>query len=271
MFRKLHGVGNDFIIGRYVEGVNYEDLSKKICDRHTGIGADGLLLMKMKGNLPYMVFYNSDGSLAPMCGNGIRCFSYYLILEKVVSGKNFDVDTLSGIMHVEVTNDNPFMCKVCLGKADFSSKKLDLDAKLDTFLDQKIKLSSGKEVEVSAIYMTTHHLVVIVDDLEEAINSGMAQEIQKNKVFTKGINVNLVQVIDRDNVTMKTYERGAGWTLACGTGASSAYVILKKKGLINNEITINLEKGKLKISSIDDDIYMEGPAVEVASEIVFNE
>lgn len=264
MFRKIHGVGNDFIIGKYQEGIDYSVLSQKICERHTGVGADGLLLARMKNNIPYMEFYNSDGTLAPMCGNGIRCFAYYCLLEGIVSGDKFDIDTMSGVMHVEVTNKDPFTCKVCLGKACFSSEKLDLDTDSDTFLDQKLKLDSGEEVLVSAIFMTTHHLVVLVNDLDKAIKSNMAIELQRNKVFTKGINVNLVQVIDRKNVRMKTYERGAGWTLACGTGASSAYVELRRKGLCDEEITINLEKGQIKISSIDDDIYMEGPAKEIA-------
>lgn len=271
MFRKLHGVGNDFIIGMYNEGVDYEKLSKKVCDRHTGIGADGLLLAKKVNNLYYMVFYNSDGTLAPMCGNGIRCFARYCILEGLVQGDEFDLDTMSGIMHVKVTNKDPFMCKVCLGKPDFSSKKLDIDTLNDTFLDQEIVLSDGKKIEVSAIYMATHHLVVVVNDLQEAINSNIPYELREHKIFKKSINVNLVQVIDRKNVKMKTYERGAGWTLACGTGASASYVILKKKNLIDNEITINLEKGQLKISSVDEDIYMEGPAVEIASSIEIKE
>ena len=269
MYRKLHGVGNDFIIGKYTEGINYKEFAKKVCDRHTGIGADGLLILRYKNNLPYMEFYNSDGSLAPMCGNGIRCFSLYCILEGVVNSNEFDIDTLSGVMHVKVTQKEPFMCKVCLGRADFSSKKLDIDTKEDTFLDQMIRIDSKRSVEVSAVYMTTHHLVVLVSDLGKAIKEGIAQKLQGNKIFTKGINVNLVQVIDRGNVIMKTYERGAGWTLACGTGASSAYVILKRKGLCDNEVTINLEKGKLKISSMGDDIYMEGPAEEIA-QIEFN-
>ena len=265
MYRKLHGVGNDFIIGRFVDGTDYVALSKKLCDRHTGIGADGLLLAKMNNNIPYMVFYNSDGTLAPMCGNGIRCFSRYCLIEGLVSGDEFKIDTKSGIMNVKVTQKDPFMCKVCLGRPNFSTKALDIDTNKETFLNEKIRLSCGKDIEVSALFMTTHHLVVIVDDLKKAINDKIAEELQANKIFTKGINVNLVQVIDRSNVVMKTFERGAGWTLACGTGASSAYVILKEKGLIDSELTINLEKGQLKISSIGDDIYMEGPAVLIAS------
>ena len=246
MYKKYHGLGNDFIIGMYEGGVDYSNLAIKCCDRHSGIGADGLILAKEDNGEMNMVLYNSDGSLAPR-------------------EDEFIVNTLGGKVRVKVESKKPFYCRVNLGKPNYSSKILDIDTEQETFLDQYIELSNHDKVEVSAIYMTTHHLVTIVPSLDEAINSSLAKELGENKIFTKGINVNLVEIIDRDNVRMKTYERGAGWTLACGTGASSAYAILRRKNLCNEVITINLERGQLKISSdSDNNIIMEGEAKEIA-------
>lgn len=265
MYKKYHGLGNDFIIGMYEGGVDYSNLAIKCCDRHSGIGADGLILAKEDNGEMNMVLYNSDGSLAPMCGNGMRCFAYYLVQEGLVKEDEFIVNTLGGKVRVKVESKKPFYCRVNLGKPNYSSKILDIDTEQETFLDQYIELSNHDKVEVNAIYMTTHHLVTIVPSLDEAINSSLAKELGENKIFTKGINVNLVEIIDRDNVRMKTYERGAGWTLACGTGASSAYAILRRKNLCNEVITINLERGQLKISSdSDNNIIMEGEAKEIA-------
>ena len=271
MYKKYHGLGNDFIIGNYIEGLDYSSLAKKCCDRHLGIGADGLILAKTHNNEIDMVLYNSDGTLAPMCGNGMRCFSMFLVQEGLVKNDEFTVNTLGGKVKVEVINKDPFYCRVNLGKPNYSSKILDLATDKDTFLDQLIEVDNGEKVEISCIYMTTHHLVTIVNNLKEAINSNLAYSLAKNKLFTKGINVNLVEIIDRDNIKMKTYERGAGWTLACGTGASSAYATLKRKNLCNDSITINLEKGKLRVSSDSDgNIIMEGEAKEIA-QIEFSE
>lgn len=267
MYTKYHGCGNDFIIGPYKDGINYSELAKKVCNRFTGIGADGFLLAKEENGRIEMVFYNADGSRAPMCGNGIRCFSLYCLDKGLVNGDIFSIDTLSGEMLVEVKQREPYICKVCLGEPIFSSKKLDIDTKEETFLDQELNLEKYGKVNVSAVYMATHHLVVLVDDLDEAINSTLAYELGSNKVFTKGINVNLVQIIDRDNIKMKTFERGAGWTCACGTGASASYVIMRLKDLCNEKVKIHLQYGQIEVSSIENKIYMEGPSVCIASNI----
>lgn len=270
MFTKYHGCGNDFIIGPYIKGTDYPSLARKVCNRFTGIGADGLLLAKEENERIEMVFYNSDGSRSPMCGNGIRCFSLYCLDKGLVSGNIFPIDTLSGEMIVEVKQREPYICKVCLGEPDFSSKRLDINTDEDTFLNKNIELEKYGRVNVDAVYMATHHLVVLVDDLDKAINSSLAYELGNYSVFTKGINVNLVEIIDKDNIRMKTFERGAGWTCACGTGASASYVIMRLKNLCNEKVKIHLQYGEIEVSSKENKVYMEGPSVCIARNISIN-
>lgn len=269
MYTKYHGCGNDFIIGRYQKDVDYEALAKKYCARHLGLGADGLILAEKKNDKIKMHLYNSDGSIAPMCGNGIRCFSHFCIDNGLVETREFNVETMSGIMKIYVESRDPFYCKVSLGIPCFSAKKLDIDTQKEEFLDETL-IVDGKSIKVDAIYMATHHLVVIVDNLEEAIKSGVAEKLGQNKIFKKGINVDLVEILDNKNIKMKTYERGAGWTLACGTGASAAYVILKGKNLCYEEVNVHLEYGILKISSFNNEVFMSGPSVCIAKNIELN-
>lgn len=263
MYTKYHGCGNDFIIGIYQDGKDYSKLAKKYCDRHLGIGADGLILAKKQNDKLIMYLYNSDGTLAPMCGNGIRCFSHFCLDNKLISGNEFDVETMSGVMKIYVEKTDPFYCRVSLGKPIFDSKKLDISTSKKEFLDEVI-IVNNQQIKVDAVYMATHHLVVLVDNLEKAIEDKIAEQLGKNKIFTKGINVDLVEVVDSENIKMKTYERGAGWTLACGTGASASYVILKRKNMCQEKLNVHLTHGVLKISSINDEVFMSGPSECIA-------
>lgn len=270
MYSKYHGCGNDFIIGKYEKWLDYSNLAKKYCNRHTGIGGDGLILVEVINDKLKMHLYNSDGSLAPMCGNGIRCFSHYCLDNGLVRKNEFEVETMSGKMKIYVEKREPFFCRVSLGYPDFRSDKLEIVTKKNEFLDEEI-IINGKKIIVSAVYMATHHLVVIVDDLNKAIESGVALKLGKLNIFKKGINVDLVEIIDRENIKMKTYERGAGWTLACGTGASAAYVILKRKNMCDNILNVHLELGILQITSISEEIFMAGPSECIARDIKFNQ
>lgn len=272
MYSKYHGCGNDFIVGIYDENIDYAKFSKKICDRHTGIGADGLLIARIDEEKEIeMLFYNADGSRAPMCGNGIRCFAYFSLQEKLIDSEEFEVNTLAGKMGIKVLSREPFIGKINLGRPIFSSKVLDINTNKETFLNEIIMVN-GWRIKVDAVFMATHHLVVIVEDLEEVINSDLGEKLAKHKIFTKGINVNFVQVIDNNRIIMKTYERGVGWTLACGTGASASFVILHQKGLCEDELTVQLELGELKIRYNDNkEVLMEGPAVWIARNIEVNQ
>ncbi len=267
MYSKYHGCGNDFLISRYEENKDYKEEAINICNRHIGIGADGLILVKENNGELEMIFYNADGSRASMCGNGIRCFAKYCIDNGFINKDKFNVKTLAGNMIVEITQKKPFKCKVCLGRPDFSSKKLGIDTNKDCFLNEEIVFKNGNKVMVDAVYMATHHLIVIVDNLDDAIKSDLGYQLGNDKIFTKGINVNFIEIIDRNNIKMRTYERGVGWTLACGTGACASFVILNHKGLCDNHLFVHLPYGVLEISKVNDDIYMEGESECIARKI----
>ena len=247
MYSKYHGCGNDFILGIFNEDVNYSEFAIKYCNRYTGIGADGLILVKFREdeNIKYeMVFYNADGTRAPMCGNGIRCFCKYLYDEKIELGSKFDVYTLGGIMSVGVESFDPYMVTINFGKPDFSTLKLDIDYFDDKFVNQIVNVNS-KEFVVDCVYIGTHHLVTVVDSID-SISEQDGYELCNYEKFLKKMNVNFVEIVDKENIKVKTYERGVGFTKACGTGGGACFVVLNNKGLVANKITNHIEYGILK-------------------------
>ena len=183
-FEKYHGAGNDFIIMNekhlIEKGIpDYNELAKQVCDRHFGIGADGLLILKYVANMPFMFYYNSDGSQAPMCGNGIRCFSNYLRNNNVEQENSFIVKTLSGDLFIETNMDeeeNRFSVKVNMGKPIFEVKKL-INTDKERFLKEKINID-GKEIEISYIFMGTDHSVIFVDDFSEYDIDAIGKKIE---------------------------------------------------------------------------------------------
>lgn len=256
-FYKMHGCGNDFCIIDYSENVDYQNLAIKICDRKTGIGADGLILVKK--NPLEMIFYNQDGSRASMCGNGIRCFARYVYDKKIVSKLDFDVLTLAGTMKIKITCPEPFKCQVGLGKPLFSNHLIQVNDSVDSF--GRIISVQDKYFTIYSFFMGTIHTVIFVSDL----NSDMlnyADGICNHNMFKAKTNVNFVQVLDENTIRIKTYERGVGWTLACGTGACASVVCSAKLGLTKKNVSVELELGALYIE-IDkkENVFMEGPAV----------
>lgn len=252
-----HGCQNTFVILNYETNVNYSHKAITLCEKyHT----DGLLIVKT--NPLEMIFYNADGSRAPMCGNGIRCFARYAYESGIINQDKLKVVTLGGLMEIQITSLEPFMVRVNLGKPDFSPKKLDIESDLPTFINQKINID-GKDVTVSAVYLGTHHAVIYVDEIEKTF---LGERLCKHPIFTEQINVNFVKVINRNNLYVLTYERGVGWTKACGTGASSSFVISRMLGLVDDKVIVDFEGGQITVSYENDDIMMEGPA-EVIKEI----
>lgn len=259
---KYTGLGNDFIITRFEENIDYISLSRKICHRFLGIGADGLILVKE--NPLEFILYNADGTKAPMCGNGIRCFACYCYDEKITLEKEYDVKITNGFVRVTVTNLSPFRCKINLGTPSYYSTILDIDTKDETFLNQRIE-----NVLVNAVYMTTHHAVVFTDNLEKIIKTDLGKKLCHHKIFKKGINVDFAQVIDKHTINVKTYERGVGWTKACGTGATSSFIIAELYNKCEDYAYINFEYGQLLIEKQSDKSYtMEGPSTKIADIII---
>ncbi len=260
-FAKYHGLGNDFIIVEHeeVNTLDLKKLAKTLCNRHTGIGADGLIVLKQR---PLeMLFYNSDGSTARMCGNGIRCLTHYLYTSGF-DGSEFTVKTGAGDIRVEITKDEPFLAKVNMGQPDFTPAKVPVITDLPEFINQTVT-AGGQNFTVSSLFMGTNHTVVFVDDIAKIDVEKIGVEIANNPIYPDQTNVNFVQVINNETLVVRTYERGVGLTLACGTGCCAAAVMANKQALTADTVKVELALGALDINITPDGVFMQGPAVRV--------
>ena len=263
-FLKYHGCGNDFIVCEYQDGYDYSKVTPKICNRYTGIGADTLIVVEPK--TPRIWFYNADGTFAPMCGNGIRCAAAYLKHYNYINSSTIDIQTTSGVRKVYYLENDLY--KINMGTPSYQKEDIDLEYYKDILFDEDF-VYQNKTYNLSALFFTTHHLVVMVDDLN--IPDEVGKYFCEHPMFTKGINVDFVKYIDENTITMKTYERGCGWTKACGSGATSSVAVLNKKGLVNDKVKVIFEYGHLIITKENDEFYMSGPAVRIAENISFFE
>jgi len=255
-FKKYDGCGNTFAIILDEEGLDFSQLAIEIC-HHEEMNTDGFIVVKQ--NPLEMVFYNRDGSLAPMCGNGIRSFAKYVIDEGVVTAdkKVFNVVTGAGLLMVEVIDVDPFLCQIAMGKPVFTPESVFLAD--DGPLNRTLEIGT-ESVDIYSLFMGTVHTVIFVDDAPAMVGCFLAKAVCEHPLFTEKTNVNFVQVKSSSEFIVRTYERGVGWTLACGTGCCASYVVAKKLGIINqNEINVLLEQGALTISGTEE-IYMTGPA-----------
>ncbi|MCM1991698.1 diaminopimelate epimerase [Oceanirhabdus seepicola] len=266
-FEKLQGTGNDFIILNGIENKlpNYNELAKKVCSRNFGIGADGMMVVeKSKIADIKMLFYNADGTQAPMCGNGIRCFSKYIYENEIVKDQSFTVETLGGIMKPQVViEDNKIKSvKVNLGNPVFSSKDIPIDTSDEIFIDKKIKVGE-KTLNISGLVIGTIHTVIFVDDFDDIKIEQLGRAVENNKLFPLKTNVNFVKIVDKKNIEVTTWERGVGITLACGTGAAASAVVSSILHDTEETLNVHVEGGKLIIEQIDGTIYMTGPAEKI--------
>ncbi len=264
-FTKMHGNGNDFVlIDEFFGEIVPEDLKPKlvkaVCDRRFGVGADGLIFIQQSNNADARFhFFNSDGSMAEMCGNGIRCFSRYVV-ESGYAHKKLKVETLAGTKELEVrTEKGAYWVKVDMGEPLFASNKI--PAK-DTGKDvwKEAFNINGETLDVFAVNTGVPHAIVFKDDLSGDITP-VAREIRYSSLFPNGANVNFVKINSEDDITIRTYERGVeDETLSCGTGSVAAAVMAHKLGLVSNSVRVRTEGGLLVID-IGERTYMTGSAI----------
>lgn len=261
-FAKYHGCGNNFIIVKEqdVLGKDYSLLAQAVCCAATGIGADGLIVVREEPELE-MVFYNMDGSRAPMCGNGIRCFAAYCFDNGIRTEAVYPVKTLAGEMIVNRIETSPFLVKISMGKPSFRSADFGVLDGSETFLAQELETTEGT-FTVSSCFMGTVHTVVWV---EEFPSESAASQLSNHPVFTEKTNVNFVKRMDYKTLAIKTFERGVGFTFACGTGACASLVMGIRQGRCGSKVTVRLPYGRLIIEQLPDgEVTMAGPAVRVA-------
>lgn len=264
-FSKMHGAGNDFIITKieYVKGLDHSKLAKIICNRHFGIGADGLMLVEKSDIATVkMIYYNSDGSIAEMCGNGIRCFSKYVYDNNIINTDSFTIETLAGIKNIKLTLNGNEIEKIVvdMGKPILNPKYIPVVTNKDKFINEEI-IVQEKKYKVSTILMGVPHTIIFTDNLEENSIYKIGPIIENLNIYPHRTNVNFVKVINKTSIKVDTWERGAGKTLACGTGVCASVFIAKLLNFVDNNVEVEVPGGKLNIY-IDkkDNIFMEGDA-----------
>lgn len=262
-FTKLHGNGNDFIlIDEYNEKViddnKKADFASKYCDRRFGIGADGVLFLSKSDKAQIrMRIYNSDGSEAEMCGNGVRCLVKYAF-DKGYIGEKGSVETLAGILQISARREEKTWICVNMGKPQFQRAQIPAKGNGE-FLNVALH-----GYQVSAVNTGVPHAVIFVDSLDNPELMLKAGKIRYDPIFLKGTNVNFVKMDSRDEISIRTYERGVeGETLSCGTGSVACAAITHRLGLTGNNVKVNTKGGELRINLADDAAYMEGPAERV--------
>jgi len=271
-FVKLHGAGNDFIAidGEKYVYEDYSEIARKMCHRRFGIGADGLLVAKHSSVADCcMVYYNSDGSRAKMCGNGLRCFVKYVHDTGLVAKTEFDVETLAGTIKVQakVQDGNVVSVKADMGRAELSPEKIPVNSSDGDFLNKAIEVD-GYDMNISAVLVGVPHAVVYVDTIDMETVKRLGPRIENHSIFPERTNVNFVEVVDKNNLKVATWERGCGYTLACGTGICASAYVSNVLGLSSESVNVESEGGKLKIDIIDGLIYMDGPAVKICEGVM---
>lgn len=274
-FTKMHGAGNDFVLIRdeHTEREDYSEIASKMCHRHFGIGADGLMIVKQSDVADIrMIYYNSDGSLAEMCGNGIRCFSNYVYENQWVSSNPFTVETMAGIKRINVGSGAPNQRLIGVHMGAVKELAKDVPVVADTSYFRNVKMQVGHQtLTLSAIRLGVPHTVAIIPSLEafDVVDAG--SRIEKMDIFPENTNVNFVEVVSNDHLKVDTWERGAGHTLACGTGVCSAVFIAHRNGYVGDCVKVDVPGGRLQITLLDDGVYMEGQAVFICNGTYFEE
>jgi len=270
-FTKMQALGNDYIyvdcFRQNLSRVNLSDLAKKICDRHFGVGSDGLILVAPGRTHRFrMIFYNPDGSEAEMCGNGIRCFARYLYDHGLSKRKTQEIETQAGLIKTQIIKTGrDFIVKADIGRPILERKKIPMKGKGDLCINQELKLN-GKKVRINSISLGNPHTVIFVKEFGKDWRR-IGSLVENHPIFPRRTNVEFVKILNRKNIRLKIWERGAGETLASGTGACAATVT----GVLNNKldpkVKAQFDHGELYVewNEENDHLYMIGPAVEIFS------
>jgi diaminopimelate epimerase len=266
-FTKMHGLGNDFIFLENPDNteINYSSLAIKLCHRQLGIGADGIIavLPSEVADLRMRII-NADGSEANMCGNAIRCYAKYAWEHGLIKSKTFRIETFAGIIIPEVIVENGKVVSVRVNMGAPDLRLVAIPMLGDELAAINVMLPLGdSEINITSILMGVPHTMIFVDDLDSVDVKTFGPLVEKHPSFPKGTNVNFVEVFDRNRVKLRTWERGAGATLACGTGSCATAVASILNEHTNRSVIVELQYGELQIEWAEDGtVFMTGPAEE---------
>ncbi len=269
-FTKMHGLGNDFVV---IDGLSQRvnlnaDIVRQIADRRFGIGCDQLLLVEVPQN-PEIDFryriYNCDGAEVENCGNGARCFAKFVRDRRLTGKRRIKVETANGIMELIVQKDDQIT--VDMGAPELEPQHIPCDFENRAQLyPLSLTTETGQvELEINAVSMGNPHAVCLVDDTSTAPVADWGPLIEQHPRFPNRINAGFMQVVSRNEINLRVYERGAGETLACGTGACAAVVAGRLRGLLDSPVKVNLTGGSLSIDwqGEEQSVLMSGPAANV--------
>lgn len=269
-FIKMHGLGNDYV---YMDAINQDiknrsELAKKVSDRHFGIGSDGLILICQSNIADFrMQMFNSDGTEAEMCGNGIRCVGKFVYDNGFTDKKELKIETLAGIKKLELITKNEKVeeVKVDMGEPILDPKEIPVISEENPVKDLNLILLD-RNFKFSCVSMGNPHAITVLDDdVNEFDVEKYGKLAEINEAFPKRTNVEFINIINKNRIKMRVWERGAGETLACGTGACASAVATILNGYTDRNITVELLGGNLEIewNKEDNHIYMTGPASTV--------
>ena len=270
-FTKMQGIGNDYVyVNCFTEKVeNPSQVAVRVSDRHFGIGSDGLILIKPSDVADFeMEMYNADGSQGAMCGNGIRCVAKYVYDYHLTDKTSISVNTKSGIKYLDLTVENGKVkeVKVNMGAPVLKTAEIPMIYSKEQVIAQPLNINQNL-YEVTAVSMGNPHVIVYMNDVKNLKIEEVGPYFEKSSVFPESVNTEFVRVIDRNTVEMRVWERGSGETLACGTGACAVAVACVLNGYTEEQVTVELLGGDLKIfwDREANLVYMTGPA-----EVVFD-
>ncbi|MFZ4585613.1 MAG: diaminopimelate epimerase [Acidimicrobiia bacterium] len=262
LISKLHATGNDFLVTATAADLGAE-VAVGLCDRHTGVGADGLIMMlpASNGADATMVLRNADGGIAEMSGNGIRCLAWAAVRDGRAHGDSLVVDTGGGRRTLElvVKNDELVYATCDMGSAVFEPAAIPLDASSALDLEAQV---DGTTYRGDAVGMGNPHFVLLVNDVDDVPLHHHGRVLEHDARFPNRTNVEFVQHAGPDRVRMVVWERGVGETLSCGTGACAAASVAHRRGLTGNRVTVDVPGGTLDVS-IDSTLRLGGPVVQV--------
>jgi diaminopimelate epimerase len=266
-FSKMHGAGNDFVVLDLRDGSPPPDaaLGRALGDRHAGVGCDQILTIepaRSEGAVASYRIWNSDGGNAAQCGNGARCVAAWLVRDGTARGDRFALDSPAGRHEVERLGEGGY--RVAMGVPRFAPESIPLRG-FDEARDEYALEIDGRELRFGAVSMGNPHALVMVDDIASAPVADLGAALQRSPAFPDSVNVGFAEVAGRDAIRLRVFERGAGETLACGSGACAAAAILVRRRRVERELAVHLPGGTLRIGWRDDTapITMAGPAAFV--------
>ena len=268
-FTKMHGIGNDYVyVNCFKETVEHpSEAAIKVSDRHFGIGSDGLILIKPSEVADgKMEMYNADGSQGAMCGNGIRCVAKYMYDYGITDKTSISVETKSGIKYLDLTirDGKVDTVKVNMGTPILKAADIPVRSEKEQVINEPVMVD-GKEWKITCVSMGNPHAITYIDDVKNLEIEKIGPKFENHEIFPDRVNTEFVHVIDRNTVEMRVWERGSGETLACGTGACAVAVSSILNGLTEEEVTVKLLGGDLKIfwDRTENKVYMTGSATTV--------